>query len=436
MPTDRRSPSEIERDIERDRSELASTISELQSRFTPEAAVNAAFGNLREHGGEFGTAIGRSAKQNPIGLALTGIGLAWLMFGRSHDEPGAQQSGPSDRRLTTNVPEEYGYTPPRVTDRTPSPTEPRRSSYAGYYGTKRTGYEPDWAVDDDEDDALYGYPIDNASGHIDDSTSPSALDRAKAAGATLSSRAGSAGDAVASGAGRASDAAQSGASKVAEGVSSAASSVADGARSAARSAADAANRAGRTVSDTARSGADHAARVRARLARGTEDLSEAARERIITARRRALDARHRAAAKAQDGWNRGRDSAVEFYDEYPLVAGALAVAVGAALAASLPRTRREDELVGEYSDQLFDEAERIYLEERDKAERVAVAALEETRAVAKEGIDAAKEQARKADESGQSAVQKVREGVTQAGDRIATAAKDEAEKQKLGNTEA
>lgn len=42
---------------------------------------------FRRHGGEIGTAVTRSVKQNPLAPAVTGEGLAWLMFGRSPDDP-------------------------------------------------------------------------------------------------------------------------------------------------------------------------------------------------------------------------------------------------------------------------------------------------------------------------------------------------------------
>lgn len=61
-------------------------------------------------------------------------------------------------------------------------------------------------------------------------------------------------------------------------------------------------------------------------------------------------------------------------EEQPLLAGALAFAAGAALAAALPHTRQEDELVGEQSDRMKDEAGnmagRVYGKSKEQAAEV------------------------------------------------------------------
>jgi ElaB/YqjD/DUF883 family membrane-anchored ribosome-binding protein len=61
-------------------------------------------------------------------------------------------------------------------------------------------------------------------------------------------------------------------------------------------------------------------------------------------------------------------------DEQPLVLGALGFALGAALGAGLPPTRREDELMGEARDQVVQRAQELGEEQLDKAKHVASAA--------------------------------------------------------------
>jgi hypothetical protein len=80
----------------------------------------------------------------------------------------------------------------------------------------------------------------------------------------------------------------------------------------------------------------------------------------------------------------GLDVASEYYDSQPLVMGALAFAVGAALGGALPRTKREDDLMGSLSDDLFHEAERIYQEEKSKVMAVAKSVQDEVRNIAHE----------------------------------------------------
>ena len=67
----------------------------------------------------------------------------------------------------------------------------------------------------------------------------------------------------------------------------------------------------------------------------------------------------------------GYDSIVQ---DQPLVLGAIGFAIGALMAAGLPRTRHEDELMGEASDRLTERAKETGREQLDKAKQVATAA--------------------------------------------------------------
>ncbi len=60
--------------------------------------------------------------------------------------------------------------------------------------------------------------------------------------------------------------------------------------------------------------------------------------------------------------------------EQPLVLGAIGLAIGAIMAAGLPRTREEDQLMGEASDRLTEKAKEVGKEQMGKVEQVATAA--------------------------------------------------------------
>ncbi|QAX28780.1 hypothetical protein [Leisingera sp. NJS204] len=68
----------------------------------------------------------------------------------------------------------------------------------------------------------------------------------------------------------------------------------------------------------------------------------------------------------------------------PLMAGALALAAGAALGGALPRTKTEDDMMGAQSGTLFDQAERISEEEKSKAMSVAKSVKDEVKDIASE----------------------------------------------------
>lgn len=108
---------------------------------------------------------------------------------------------------------------------------------------------------------------------------------------------------------------------------------------------------------------DRTSQMTDRLTHGTEGLSDIARDRVVAARRAAYDAQR----SARDTLRKGASAATDAFDNQPLVMGALAMAVGAGIGASLPRTRMEDRTLGSSSNTLVAEAQRIFKEEVHKA---------------------------------------------------------------------
>ena len=170
-------------------------------------------------------------------------------------------------------------------------------------------------------------------------------------------------------------------------------------------------------------GSDGERSLRDRLSEGTEHLSEAARERVVRARSAAVDAQRQARRAMHDG----SDAAADMFDRQPLVVGALAFAVGAAVAAMLPRTRTENSYMGARRDSLMDEAERVFHEETERA-RAALKSVEaEARSAAKDVADTAAQKAREATDEiaskAKSAADDVRETAEKEGKDVAKDAK-------------
>jgi ElaB/YqjD/DUF883 family membrane-anchored ribosome-binding protein len=86
-PENDKDPAAIERDIDRTRASLGRTVDALESRLSPGELLDQALGMARQHGGEFATNLGRSVRNNPMPVILTGVGLAWMMA--SSNEPRA-----------------------------------------------------------------------------------------------------------------------------------------------------------------------------------------------------------------------------------------------------------------------------------------------------------------------------------------------------------
>ncbi|QXT39098.1 hypothetical protein [Gymnodinialimonas ceratoperidinii] len=107
--------------------------------------------------------------------------------------------------------------------------------------------------------------------------------------------------------------------------------------------------------------------LRSRIEDGLDGLPDGAKDRIRKARETAISVHSRAEQEAA----RAAAAARHTMQENPLLVGALAVAAGAALAMMLPRTQVEDRTIGAQRDRLFDEAERLFREEKAKLQSTA-----------------------------------------------------------------
>ena len=85
-------PNEILAEIDRTRGEMDRTLAAIEHRLTPGQLVDQGLDYLRQSGAnEFVQNLGGAAKQNPMPVAVTAIGLAWLMaLGR---QPAPQNHG-------------------------------------------------------------------------------------------------------------------------------------------------------------------------------------------------------------------------------------------------------------------------------------------------------------------------------------------------------
>lgn len=350
---------EIQRDIETERSEMNQTLSELTSRLSPDHLFREVSDHFRQHGGDIGRSVGETVKQNPLALALTGIGLSWLIFGQK------TTSSHSTSRDTASA----SMAPTGRADLPADASMIQRPSY------------PAWTR---------SVPTGNSTNH---STGQGTTDQGRLSRAQQSVSAGKADLA-----GRV--------DSVKDGISDRVHGAKDGA------------------SDLLERGRDGLADMRDRLSHGTEHLSSEARDRVVAARERAMAAQH----AARDQIRRGSAEISNYYDQQPLIFGALAMAVGAALAGSLPRSKFEDEHLGQQSDQLIEEAERILHEETEKTKAVYSAVKSEVSDIADEARNATDDRT----PGDNSAAHSARQYVEQTSKRLADTAKDEADRQDLG----
>jgi hypothetical protein len=122
--------------------------------------------------------------------------------------------------------------------------------------------------------------------------------------------------------------------------------------------------------------------LRSRLHDGIDKLPDSAKARVLEARLKAIEVQSAIEARVA----RGSDSVRKGAHENPLLVGAIAFGLGAAIAAALPRTSAENRTLGARRDQLLDEADRMVREETVKLRHVAEAAVEEGREAVKDTL--------------------------------------------------
>ncbi|HEX2018714.1 MAG TPA: DUF3618 domain-containing protein [Aurantimonas sp.] len=371
----------LENEAESHRERLDSTLDELRGRLSVGQIVDELSGYVRQgQGADAVNNFGRQVRDNPLALGLVGAGLAWLFLG-----DGVRSEG---HRLTKR----YGdWRDDRAYDdfeeAFPPGSGPARGVPAGY--PRPTEVYPQGA----------GRPAAGTTGG-------SMSGAAHSAGSAASSAAGRVGGAASGAANRMGDAASS----AAHGASSAAGSVKSGAASLASSAGDAASRAGSAASGAAGSAADA-------MRRASHDATDAA-SHVGSA---AWESARHAGEYAYRSGRRARRTLLDAMQDEPLVFGALALAIGAAVGAALPPTRREDELMGDARDRVRDQAYSYGRDTLHRAEHVAEAAYD---AASKE----ADAKGLKPDpKSGETLAEKASSVARAAGE----AAKDDAKKQNL-----
>jgi len=77
--TDHKSAAQLQREVEAQRSKVESTIDEIQAKLSPGQLVDELLAYTKGGGGEFVSTLQRQVTANPLPVALLGVSLAWLM---------------------------------------------------------------------------------------------------------------------------------------------------------------------------------------------------------------------------------------------------------------------------------------------------------------------------------------------------------------------
>ena len=328
MTDDRGEIGRIERELAATRARLDGTIDALQQKLSPGELMSQAVTYFKEGSGmDLSHNLGRSLRDNPVPVALIGLGLGWLVVAGSrrpeaaHDssrQPGTDMYGRREFRSDA-----YRYASPgRVPDRAAHrsmPYEPTlRDDLAGRIREAAEGVKRE----PEEDDATFHERVAVAKGTI--------------VGVTRQI-----GEAAAS---------------FRERVEEAVAAASEGARRAGREALSFAGDAGTAAADVAGGLVD-------RGEAGLRSVYDYGRSAAHGARDGADDALHRAQVLGS--------RATAYLQEQPLLLGAIGVTLGAALGMLLPSSRYEREMLGGVREGLRDTAAETVRDVRDRAVRVA-----------------------------------------------------------------
>ena len=401
---DTRSPSEIERDIEKERAELSSTLETLTDKFSVDRVMRTGQDYVSEHGGELAANFARTIKETPTAAILTAIGIGWMIMGnqrqrvveyRDRSYPGARYGGSSSSSAAA-YDTSYRSTPTGTGTSNPYGSTGGMPSTASSVGSPDDDFESRVAA---ADVRMRSQATGTTGIVTDDSAAYRTYDAQR--------------DSVSRdyGEGRSGDE-----TSMLDRISDQAQDLWQQTVATVRGSYDSARASGQNAY---RSAYRSATELRNSFFEGTEKMDVAGRERVASARARAYQAQLRTQGMAR----RGQQQAGDLFNDQPLVAGAIAMALGAVVGGMLPRTRREDEAFGSYRDQLFSDAEAVFQDERMRAEAAARAALDEARSIGTEAKDSVlnktpdgRETVREAENQARTAAQRVADAARDAHD--------------------
>ncbi|SMQ86179.1 Protein of unknown function [Devosia lucknowensis] len=346
--SDNKSSAELQREIEQQRTRVESTIDQIQEKLSPGQLVDELLAYTKGGGGEFVASLQRNVTANPLPVALLGVSLAWLMA-----KPASATTADRDEASTI-----------------------RSDRHWDDSINRRRGYQATTSADVDE---YEDYPVTVISG--------TSLQR-------LGNSADERGDTY--------------------------SEFTDDAGKKFRARSDkSGNRAGHFIDEagnrfkgfTNDAGEqiehfrDEAGNLLGEASGWASHTWQKAREKMHDARDAVQSQASSGKAKAghasdalQGQMEHLNQTILNQFRDQPLVGGALAFALGAALGSTLPHTPQEDALVGEASDVLkgkvVETASELYDQGKDKAADLYSTATEKVGEVyqqAKDGVAAAAE---------------------------------------------
>lgn len=299
-----KNPAELELEIDQRRRNIEQIVGALEQKLTPRELLGNAVESGKDRGRQMVGSVTESIRANPMPALLTAAGVTWLLASRDRERPLVVATERRSSALPALL------TAAGVAWLVKEARSPKTTTYTvdSTLLVSPTGE----ALSITEIDELEEPGIREKVGSALHDAADTVSTKARSAADTVSARAGDLKDS----AGNTLHSLKSGASNAMDTVKTKAGNAMDSVKSTAGNAMD-------TVKSTASSAVD-------------------------TVKSKAGSA----ADAVKTTYVRASDGVVRTYDEHPLAMGLAAVAAGALLGALLPSTRKENELMGEKSDEL------------------------------------------------------------------------------------
>ena len=380
---------EYEREAELTRRRLADHLDELSERLTPGQVFDEVLSYSRVGGGTFFRAFTNAMRESPLPSLLIGAGCMMFLSEKMGIRPG--NGARSGRPMTATAEDPYGYGAARgpshadiaarmseASDRVPG-VSGNGADAAGRVSGAASRMTGTAASSARSAAASVQAGLSGAAESASRQTSNAAAavaDTVRQTSAAVGDSAAGAADAVRGTARDVRDQASAAAEQVRRGAQSMAGAVRDTAASATGALADTASSMSGAVADTASSMSGVLAERR--------PMSGAIADTASTMSGVIADTAGRTRRQAAEAVRQGRDGAVSLVSDQPLLAAAIGVAIGAALASLLPPTETEDEFMGEASDQMKGTAGQVGSDVLESAKSVASKVADSAQTAARE----------------------------------------------------
>jgi len=360
---------DYEREAEAARHRLADTLDELHDRLTPGHMLDEVLSYARGGGAGFARALSNAARENPIPTLLIGAGCAMFL---------AEKTGMTRTMFSgagKSSADGFGAGIDAITGMRSSSGRPMGSSVS----------EAAESMADKTSSMAAGVRQKAAS--VGDATSGAAT----SVGNRVSGAANSVGERVSGAASSVGSAVSGAASTIGDQVSGAASSLGDTATAVsdrlaagASQMSDAASSAADQVRRSFHDGTARVSETADQLKQEAMGLGETVQDYTATMSEEAAAAAQRARDQASTAARQAKETATKLATEQPLLLAALGVALGAIIAAALPKSRMEDEFMGGTSDAVKEAFSEVASGQYEKAKTVAAGVADQAAAKAKQ----------------------------------------------------